>query len=558
MAEKHYEQGKKRVSLGLDTYHPCENKCKRDEKGIFKCKVNDYYKKIQKCQPYENSDAMKLEFANLENLKELWNVFVQLITESPIRLPKRSVAILISLFSLIGTGISSLMTALNTNQISNLNKQATLHTANDQIVSKSLRTIYRFQNETSNNIEKIAEVSQELVLAQTKIERKIQMMDVDSHRMAHVETNFRLISGGIRTITRILESALHGKLSSQITLIYDIDASFQMFKTQARKHGYIMPITAVSQLFQLETSYYVDKEANSINLLVHIPLLRDEKTLVMYKYVGTSIPISKDHGMILENDEDIIAYNDEEFVTLKSEDLWKCEKIATVHFCRDIISSVKPKSRMEETCLGALKAKQYDELPEKCQNIKIANLKNDVKRISASTFVIYSMEPSTVEIICLSKKNPDKREARSLPIQGFMKVSIDQNCIGNFNGETLYADTSFESDNNIASYWLPMENDLLKKYPGIDEGKFLNFLEKLPKITRPEYIGDLLKNADEIDHNNKMASQLAAQANTNIILWSLGSSALILVVTFIIYQCVMNIRYGRNSYQNDRITRNES
>ena len=28
MAEKHYEQGKKRVSLGLDTYQPCENKCK--------------------------------------------------------------------------------------------------------------------------------------------------------------------------------------------------------------------------------------------------------------------------------------------------------------------------------------------------------------------------------------------------------------------------------------------------------------------------------------------------------------------------------------------------
>ena len=274
------------------------------------------------------------------------------------------------------------MTALNANQISHLNQQASIHTANDMIVSKSLRTIYRFENETSNNIEKIAEVSQELVLAQTKIERKIQMMDVDSHRMAHVETNFRLISGGIKTITSILESALHGKLSSQITLIYDLDASFKMFKTQARKHGYIMPITAVSQLFQLETSYYVDKEANSINLLVHIPLLRDEKTLVMYKYVGTSIPISKDHGMILENDEDTIAYNDEEFVTLKSEDLWKCEKIATVHFCRDIISSVKPKSRMEETCLGALKAKQYDELPEKCQNIKIANLKNDVKRIS--------------------------------------------------------------------------------------------------------------------------------------------------------------------------------
>ena len=88
----------------------------------------------------------------------------------------------------------------------------------------------------------------------------------------------------------------------------------------------------------------------------------------------------------------------------------------------------------------------------------------------------------------------------------------------------------------------------------MDEGKLLKALEKLPKISKPEYIGDLLKNADEIDHNNKMASQLAAQANqlaaqanTNTILYALGITALIFVVTFIFYQYVMNRRSGRNS-----------
>ena len=101
-----------------------------------------------------------------------------------------------------------------------------------------------------------------------------------------------------------------------------------------------------------------------------------------------------------------------------------------------------------------------------------------------------------------------------------------------------------------------MENDFLKKIPGIDEGKLLKALEKFPNISKPEYIGDLLKNADEIDHNNKMASQLAAQANINIILWTLGSSALLSVVIIIICHCVMNRRPGRNSYQNDRETRN--
>ena len=163
------------------------------------------------------------------------------------------------------------------------------------------------------------------------------------------------------------------------------------------------------------------------------------------------------------------------------------------------------------------------------------------------------MEESTIEIICLTPGKP--REVRNEPIHGLMKVSIDQNCQGIFNGELLYADTAFESDNNVASYWLPMENDFLKKIPGMDEGKLLKALEKLPKISKPEYIGDLLKNADEIDHNNKMASQLAAQANTNTILYALGSTALLLVVTVIICQCFMNRRSGRNSDQIERITR---
>ena len=98
---------------------------------------------------------------------------------------------------------------------------------------------------------------------------------------------------------------------------------------------------------------------------------------------------------------------------------------------------------MEETCLGAIKAEKYGELMDKCQNVKISNLKNDVKRISESTFVIYSMVEFTIEIICLTPGKP--REVRNEPIHGLMKVSIDQNCQGNFNRELLYADTAFES-----------------------------------------------------------------------------------------------------------------
>ena len=188
-ATQHYEDGKKRESIGLESYLPCENECKQNENGVFKCHTKssanwDAEQKlyIEDCRRYENTDAMKLEKQDLDILSELWNVLIQLVTESPIGIDKRSLTALISIFSLIGTGITSLMAAYNSQQIGNLNKRAAISTQNDRIVSKSLRTIYNFGNATSENIDKITEATRTLYLAQTATERRIQLMEIDAHR----------------------------------------------------------------------------------------------------------------------------------------------------------------------------------------------------------------------------------------------------------------------------------------------------------------------------------------------------------------------------------------
>ena len=138
-------------------------------------------------------------------------------------------------------------------------------------------------------------------------------------------------------LTNVFETAMHGKLSTDIVLIYNLEEAYTKFISDAKEKGYFVPAGAFNHIFQLDTTFYVDKETNSINLIVHIPLMRQEKSLIMHKYVGTAIPINSQYGMILENNHDIIAYNDEEYVTLSSKELWKCQKLATVHFCRDII-----------------------------------------------------------------------------------------------------------------------------------------------------------------------------------------------------------------------------
>ena len=78
---------------------------------------------------------MKIERADLDILMELWNVLEDLITGNLARATERSVAVALAVFSLIGTGISSIINYFNSDQIKKLNQQRHLTTQNDIIMS---------------------------------------------------------------------------------------------------------------------------------------------------------------------------------------------------------------------------------------------------------------------------------------------------------------------------------------------------------------------------------------------------------------------------------------
>ena len=203
---------------------------------------------------------------------------------------------------------------------------------------------------------------------------------------------------------------------------------------------------------------------------------------------------------------------------------------------------------MKEECLGALKTENYENLMDKCHDISIKVLENEVKRISPDTFVIYAKEESKLEIKCLSETG--KREVRELQIKGFKKVSIEKNCMGVFNEELLYSDTNFESDNN--NYWLPIEidfeSDFIKHYPGLDEEKILKSLENMPKNAQHK-IADLLKYAAQIDQNNAMIDHMANQGIHNMIVYIFGS----IVLCYIIYQLSQKCTCSSNNTKSGSI-----
>ena len=60
---------------------------------------------------------MKLEKANLDDLKVLWNVLQVLMSDNPAHISERSFVAIVSIIALIGSGISSIVTAVNAMQI---------------------------------------------------------------------------------------------------------------------------------------------------------------------------------------------------------------------------------------------------------------------------------------------------------------------------------------------------------------------------------------------------------------------------------------------------------
>ena len=177
-----YEEELKKNGTGIETYHPCENECKMDNNGIYKCTTQDYYKTEQECEPYSESDAMKMEKSNLEILNQMLKLFFFLIKET-VFINKRSVMAIILIIAAIGGGIASIAgTAYNSYQIGELQSETALQEENDMIVSKSLNTIYAFENETSSNFDRLENVTEKLLLAETKVERHLAYLELDKQK----------------------------------------------------------------------------------------------------------------------------------------------------------------------------------------------------------------------------------------------------------------------------------------------------------------------------------------------------------------------------------------
>ena len=140
----------------------------------------------------------------------------------------------------------------------------------------------------------------------------------------------------------------------------------------------------------------------------------------MIQYKPSQIPISKNFGMNIAGHHDILAYNSKHFVTLHSNDLWKCQKLATVHFCTEIVNVLKPISELSGSCLESLKEENTNEIMEKCSHQKLSPFKTDIKE-SAATNISFSLLKKIWSLLSVSL---DHIDCQKLKPNSFMPMSI--------------------------------------------------------------------------------------------------------------------------------------
>ena len=153
-------------------------------------------------------------------------------------------------------------------------------------------------------------------------------------------------------------------------------------------------------LYSMPTTYMINATTLSVHLFVHIPLLRDPEPMNMVKYEPSQIPVTDTVGISIKGHHDVLAHNSKFFVTLNSRDLWQCQKFSSVHFCRDIVSSLRPIDDLKETCLGALRRGNSNQIMKTCRNKKLVPLKFDMPRVESHKFIIYTLEEERASIYC--------------------------------------------------------------------------------------------------------------------------------------------------------------
>ncbi len=217
-------------------------------------------------------------------------------------------------------------------------------------------------------------------------------------------------------------------------------------------------ISAPSDLFQIDVSYFYKSHQNELNIFLHVPMVNPNKLLKFFQFI--KFPLAQNLGsnltMMPNINQDLLAIGqNHQFNLLSQSDLNSCTQYGTTYLCkgRDVL-----RTDLESTCLGSYYLENIDAIHTKCK-FDLIPPQEHVFQIASNKWIISSPSDFSTIIKCPSTFN-------SITIRKSTTITVPPGCQVDLKSHIITPDSAVtDSDLETIHYeWAWSSNIMFPKF----------------------------------------------------------------------------------------------
>ena len=277
--------------------------------------------------------------------------------------------------------------------------------------------------------------------------------ELQDHNPALYQSIYQTAITHIRKTTRLVTSAIshaqRHRLAPGVFSSESLEAVVDHAEQVAKENNYLNYVHHTSDLYQLETSFLYNPVEHVFIIILHIPMVKKEHLLTMYKYEPQPLATHLTENSSLVPDvghQDIIAVTGlQAYKVMSSSDLLDCLKFGNHHFCE---GGNALRTNFKSTCLGSIFIGDFESSRSQC-NFWIQRKKETVLNLGNNQYRVYTMANYTTEEICENGKRAlNVSNGAVLEVRHGCRIQLQQNLlIANVQQEM-----ELETENRILSW----------------------------------------------------------------------------------------------------------
>jgi hypothetical protein len=229
-----------------------------------------------------------------------------------------------------------------------------------------------------------------------------------------------LIEDRIGNLEVGLFQLLSHTLSPKLVPATDVIRAVAKLQVIVDKHGYKIPSKDLSFIYQLETSFLLNKNG-ILTIYLHLPLIKNGDVLSIYEYVNIPMALegSKNAIRIVPESELLaVTKHRDMFILLNAVQLEGCTKLGSKYICSGIDYLLK---NFNDYCVTALFLSESEHAKRLCSTT-VVPAQIVVEQLSRLQYLVYHPNEQMITKVC-----PNKPEER-ITFRGAETINLNDGC----------------------------------------------------------------------------------------------------------------------------------